>query len=72
MAGHTFKVGQTVILMPARQDGDVPSGTYVVQRLLPIEGAQIPYRVRNAHDGHERVVMQDRLSATVGWGTGVP
>lgn len=68
MATHKFKIGQTVILTPNRQDGDAPSGSYVVQRLLPIEGSQVPYRVRNARDGHERVVMQDRLSLAAGWG----
>ena len=68
MAAHIFHVGQTVILTPNRQDGDAPSGAYTVQRLLPIEGAAVPYRIKNTRDGHERVVMQERLSKSSPFG----
>ena len=34
-----------------------------VLRLLPIEGLDIRYRVRNSRDGHERVVLEGQLSA---------
>ncbi len=62
MTLHKFKVGQTVNLTPNRQDGDAPPGAYTIQRLLPVEGRDIRYRVRNSRDGHERVVVEDRLS----------
>ncbi len=61
MAIHKYKIGQTVILTPNRQDGDAPSGSYVVQRLLPIEGSQVPYRVRNSRDGHERIIRESQM-----------
>lgn len=67
MALHKFKIGQTVILTPNRQDGEAPPGAYTVQRLLPVEGASVPYRIRNSRDGHERVVTQERLSVAPGW-----
>jgi hypothetical protein len=63
MTYHKFKVGQTVNLIPNRLDRHLPSGAYTIVRLLPIEGLDIRYRVRNTHDGHERVVFEGQLSA---------
>ena len=63
MMYHKFKVGQTVNVIPNRLDRHLPSGPYTVQRLLPIEGVDIRYRVRNAQDGHERVVLEGQLAA---------
>jgi len=63
MAYHKFKVGQTVNIIPNRLDRQLPSGAYTILRLLPIEGLDIRYRVRNARDGHERVVLEGQLSA---------
>ena len=63
MTYHKFKVGQTVNLIPNRLDRHLPSGAYTVVRLQPIEGLDIRYRVRNARDGHERVVLEGQLSA---------
>jgi hypothetical protein len=62
MTYHKFKVGQTVNVIPNRLDKHLPGGAYVVVRLLPIEGVDVRYRVKNAHDGHERVVHEDQLS----------
>ena len=39
----------------------MPSGTYTVQRLLPIEGRDLYYRIKHAGDGHERVVNEAQL-----------
>ncbi len=63
MTYHKFKVGQTVNLIPNRLDRHLPSGAYTVLRLLPIEGLDIRYRVKNVRDGHERVVLEGLLSA---------
>lgn len=66
---HKFQVGQAVQLTPGRQDGNTPSGTYTIQRLLPVEGRMVQYRVKNKRDGHERVVPEAQLSiqTTPGW-----
>lgn len=61
MTRHSFSVGQSVELFPGRLDGNVPRGTYTVQRLLPNDGADREYRVRNVRDGHERVVRESQL-----------
>jgi hypothetical protein len=63
MTYHKFKVGQAVNVIPNRLDRHLPSGAYTVERLLPIEGLDIRYRVRNTRDGHERVVTEGQLSA---------
>jgi hypothetical protein len=61
MAQHKFKVGQTVHLMPNRLERHIPAGSYTVQRLLPVEGRGLYYRVKHAQDGHERVVNEAQL-----------
>jgi hypothetical protein len=61
MAHHKFKVGQTVHLIPNRLERQVPAGSYTVQRLLPVEGHDLYYRVRHSQDGHERVVNEAQL-----------
>ena len=61
MAHHKFKVGQSVLLVPNRLERHVPGGTYTVQRLLPIEGRDLLYRVKHSTDGHERVVNEAQL-----------
>lgn len=61
MRPHGFSVGQSVELLPSRYDGHVPSGAYTVLRLLPNDGTDREYRVRNQRDGHERVVRESQL-----------
>jgi hypothetical protein len=61
MQAHGFTVGQRVILSPGRFDGNVPRGAYTVLRLLPNDGVDREYRVRNDSDGHERVVRESQL-----------
>jgi len=63
MRPHGFSVGQSVELLPGRYDGDVPRGAYTVLRLLPNDGTDREYRVRNQRDGHERVVRESQLRA---------
>jgi hypothetical protein len=61
MPPHGFTIGQSVELTPGRLDGNVPRGTYTILRLLPNDAADREYRVRNARDGHERVVRESQL-----------
>jgi hypothetical protein len=61
MAHHKFKVGQTVHLVPNRLERHVPAGVYLVERLLPVEGHELHYRIKHAQDGHERVVNEAQL-----------
>jgi hypothetical protein len=61
MAHHKFKVGQTVNLIANRLERHVPPGSYTIQRLLPVEGRELFYRVKHTGDGHERVVSEAQL-----------
>jgi hypothetical protein len=63
MAQHKFKIGQTVHLLSSRLERHVPTGAYTIQRLLPIEGHTVLYRVKHSSDGHERVVNEAQLRA---------
>jgi hypothetical protein len=63
MAQHKFKLGQKVNLVANRLERHVPAGSYTIQRLLPIEGHELRYRVKHTGDGHERVVSEAQLRA---------
>lgn len=60
---HRFKVGDTVRLTaPIREQGASPSGYYKVTRLLPAEGQDFQYRVKDSREGREHVVRESLLS----------
>lgn len=61
MVQHKFKIGQVVDLVLSRRDANIPGGRYTVQRLMPGEGLDLQYRVKNLRDGHERVVYESQL-----------
>jgi hypothetical protein len=69
MAHHKFKVGQTVNLVPNRLERHVPAGAYTIQRLLPVEGRDLLYRVKHSSDGHERVVNEAQLRPSEAFAT---
>jgi len=58
---HSFTVGQRLEFDPGKFDGTGARGTYMVVRLLPNDGSDREYRVRNTRDGHERVVRESQL-----------
>ena len=58
---HSFTVGQSIEFVPARFDGTAQPGTYTVVRQLPNDSSDREYRVRNVHDGHERVVRESQI-----------
>ncbi|MBV9734830.1 MAG: hypothetical protein JO209_02890 [Acidisphaera sp.] len=64
MTRHKFTVGQVVEFLPGRMDFNVPRGTYTIVRQLPMEANDCQYRVKNAHDGHERIMRESQLAAT--------
>ena len=64
MDRHKFATGQSVSFLARRDELNVPSGTYTIVRQLPAEGREWQYRVKNAHDGHERVMRESQLTST--------
>ena len=61
MALHKFGSGQTVQFSPSAFDGNAPRGSYVVVKQMPSETRDLQYRIKNARDGHERVVRESQL-----------
>jgi hypothetical protein len=61
MARHTFTVGQSIEFVPGRFDGSAPAGTYTIVRQLPNDSNDREYRVKNARDGHERIVRESQM-----------
>ncbi len=60
MPPHSFRIGQTVDLIPGRILG-TKRGPFTILRLLPNEGLDREYRLKHLVDGHERVVQQSEI-----------
>jgi hypothetical protein len=60
--GHKFKVGQTLSFSPSAFDAAARKGQYRVVSLLPAEGGDNQYRIKNTLDSHERVVKESQLT----------
>ncbi len=61
MAQHRYAVGQRVEIGSGRGDAAPPPGLYTVIKRMPNDGTDREYRVKNAHDGHERVVRESQI-----------
>ena len=61
MALHRFTVGQSIEFVPDRFDATATRGAYTVVRLHPNDASDREYRVKNARDGHERVVRESQI-----------
>jgi hypothetical protein len=58
---HRFKVG-SVVNITARIHNGTPGGIYKVVRLMPAEGQEYQYRVKNSRTGSEHVVRESELT----------
>jgi hypothetical protein len=58
---HKFKVGQSVSFMSGPFGRGGTNGIYKVTQLLPAEGDDCQYRIKNANEPHERVVKESQL-----------
>jgi hypothetical protein len=58
---HRFGIGQTVFVPWAGAVTLVPSGTYVVVRLLPPIGGEPHYRVKSTSDGRQRALLESQM-----------
>jgi hypothetical protein len=57
MDRHKFKIGQTVSYLGREK----AVGDYKITQLLPFEGDEFQYRIRNTNEPHERVVKEHEL-----------
>jgi hypothetical protein len=67
MEPHRYKLGQRVkffqqpvTLSPRKANPEGPSDSYEVTRLLPSNGAEFQYRIKN-NSGQERVVLESEI-----------
>jgi len=58
---HKFKVGQSVSFTSGPFGRGGTNGIYKVTQLLPPEGDDYQYRIKNADEPHERVVKESQL-----------
>ncbi len=58
---HRFEVGQTIMVPWAGRSAIMPSGRYVVVRLLPPIGGEPHYRARCAVDGREWALVESQM-----------
>ena len=62
MRAHRFKLGQTVgIGLLGRAGPAMPSGRYVVVRLMPSADGEPHYRVKSATDGREWALAEGQM-----------
>ena len=59
---HKFKVGQSVSFASGSFGRGGTDGIYKVTQLLPPEGDECQYRIKNAGEPHERVVKESQLN----------
>jgi hypothetical protein len=57
MSEHRYRVGQAVTYLGRER----ASGTYKITQLMPREGGDFQYRIRNANEPHDRVVKESDL-----------
>lgn len=58
---HKFEVGQTVLYTSSPITRPGASGTYKVVKLLPSDGDDYQYRIKNQGEAFERVAKESQL-----------
>ncbi len=58
---HKYVVGETVYFTASNVARPAASGTYEVIRLLPTEGDDCQYRIKNSTEAFERVAKESQL-----------
>ena len=71
MKEHKFQIGESVYFTSRPIGHMAANSTYQVVRLLPSDGADYQYRIKNANEAFERVVresqLEDRSEAAWHW-----
>ena len=58
---HKFKVGQSVQYTSGPHGRGTSSGAYKITQLLPSEGDDYQYRIKNQNEAFERVARESQL-----------
>jgi len=62
LSEHRFKIGQMVNFTSGPFGRGGVNGVYKVTQLLPPEGDDRQYRIKNSNEPHERVVKESQLT----------
>jgi lysozyme family protein len=62
---HKFQVGQTVFYTSSPITRPGASGSYKVMRLLPSDGEDYQYRIKNPGEAFERVAKESQLEVEI-------
>jgi len=62
LAEHKFKVGQSVSFTSGPFGRGGTNNIYRITQLLPPEGDDYQYRIKNVDEPHERVVKESQLN----------
>jgi hypothetical protein len=60
---HKYLIGETVYFTASNVARPAASGTYEVIRLLPTDGDDCQYRIKNSAEAFERVAKESQLAA---------
>ena len=61
MTKNRFMVGQTVRFTSGTVGRPGAGGSYKIIRVLPLEGDEHQYRIKSAHEPHERIARESQL-----------
>jgi hypothetical protein len=61
---HKFSVGETVYFTASNVARPAATGTYEVIRLLPTDGDDCQYRIKNSTEAFERVAKESQLAVS--------
>jgi hypothetical protein len=61
LRAHKFRIGQTVLYTSSPVSRPGASGTYKVVKLLPSDGDDYQYRIKNSGEAFERVAKESQL-----------
>ncbi len=61
LKSHRYSIGQTVRYIAGPFSRINASGTFKIVRLLPPEGDEHQYRIKNAEEAFERVARESQL-----------
>ena len=64
MKEHKFRIGQSVYFASRPLGHMIAGSTYEVVRLLPSDGADYQYRIKNSKESFERVARESQLENT--------
>jgi hypothetical protein len=65
MQAHKFRIGEIVRLVSGRFPDHTGAGVYEITRLMPAAGGQLGYRIKSAHESHERAVQESEITSAL-------